>query len=228
MSLVELDLAEEQFRFAHVSDTFIVVRMRDGSTSLITTDTNAPFDEEVFALMRSLSDSTGQSPRELRHHPVVVERLSQISRTKNNRPDGRGTGLLNGDSQLESYIQWGALPLHDIEEIVIGTDGSLPLGWSLAESRYRELVFEELSGRAGELAGKLQALVAKKRESEAADPDWRRCIRWKPSDDGTLVYCKISRTRNVSNLNAGTLGTKGPWPTLPDAGLSGESLSGER
>ena len=103
---------------------------------------------------------------------------------RNNNPDGSGSGLINGDPQVEKYIQTGIVDLSEKMAVLAGTDGLEIQGRQLTDSVYRDFLMKNY------LEGGFEKLINLKRESEDADPDWV-FTRFKHSDDATGIMVKL-------------------------------------
>ena len=183
-TLVKFDARAGAMQLAHVYDSWCVAYFHDGRSELLTENRNRPFDEAVFDLMAKLARAQGVTPREVRAQPAIQDALVRSRATKSNRPDGAGTGLLNGDPNMSAYIQERELPLHALRAVLLGTDGLVPQGWNVEDERDRDRMFAEIAN------GGLPRLLEAKRRSEDADPDWWH-IRDKHSDDATGVFIEL-------------------------------------
>jgi hypothetical protein len=151
----------------------------------MTRDTNARFDEAVFAVMKAVAHKHYITPLEARNHPEVIEALARVTSTKNNRPDGTGTGLLNGDPNAEQYVQSGSVPLDKVSRFLLCSDGGLPIGLSPKRCSDRADLFHTVARYSA------AELIARKRWSEKKDPHWQQQIRFKGSDDGAVLYGEV-------------------------------------
>jgi serine/threonine protein phosphatase PrpC len=185
-TMVRLDTKENRLELAHVGDSFCIVYFRDGLSHLLTTNQNELFDQQVFDLIRSISEERQIVPREARQDARVERKLIEMAQLKCNNPTGVGCGLINGDERVKRYIEHRALPLSDVAAVLIGSDGLIPQGWFVESERCRADMYEALQ------AGGLQRLVDMKRYSEDTDPDWRH-IRYKHSDDATGIFAELAQ-----------------------------------
>ena len=103
---------------------------------------------------------------------------------RNNNPNGKGCGIINGDPHVEQYIQTGTFPLQDVKAILLGTDGLTPVGWSEKKDEDRKKMLKEIQD------GGFQKLFKTKKHSEDADSDWNY-IRYKHSDDATGILIEF-------------------------------------
>lgn len=182
--LVRLSTKGNTLELAHVGDSFCIVYFKSGGSCLLTTNQNAQFDQHVFDLIRRIAEASQIVPREARQDPRVHSKLIAMNQWKCNHPTGAGCGLLNGDKHVKRYIEYRVLPLSDVAAVLIGSDGLIPQGWSIEHERGQAEIYEVLK------VGGFQRLIAMKRASEDADPDWWH-IRYKHSDDATGVFAEL-------------------------------------
>jgi len=173
-------VGREGLSFAHVGDCFGIAYYKDGTSVLFTDNTNRRFDEQMFALIRQVAQAKHISPRLARDEPEVKQALIDMFITRNNNADGRGSGLLNGDPHVESYVQTGYMDTGGLTAVLLGTDGLPPLGWEVEEesTRTKLLTVIKESGFKG--------LFQRTRASEDEDPEWHH-TRYKHSDDATGI-----------------------------------------
>jgi serine/threonine protein phosphatase PrpC len=178
-TVVKVDLQARELEIAHVLDSWCII-YHGRASQRVTSDRNHPFDEQVLHLMTSVAEEQGITPRQARNDPRVQEALIHSRLVKNNARGGSGVGVVNGDPGFAPYIETQNLPLEGVTAVVLGTDGLLPLGWSLDDEDDRLQLLNEIKD------GGLQALLARTRSAEAADLDWH-VPRFKASDDATGI-----------------------------------------
>src|SRR5712691_3354388 len=183
-TLVRLSTKENTLELAHVGDSFCLVYFKSDVSCLLTTNQNAQFDQQVFDLIRRIAEESQIVPREARQDARVHSKLLTIHQLKCNNPTGVGCGLINGDEHVKRYIEYRVLPLSDVSAVLLGSDGLIPQGWSIEHERCRADMYEALR------VGALPRLIAMKRDSEDADPDWWH-IRYKHSDDATGIFAEF-------------------------------------
>jgi serine/threonine protein phosphatase PrpC len=178
-TVVKIDLLAQELEIAHVLDSWCIV-YRGQQSDLLTGDRNRAFDEEVLQLMVHIADERGITPREARQDPRVQEALIHSRRIKSNASNGLGVGVINGDPAVAAYIEFRRIPLDNVSAVVLGTDGLVPLRWSLDRDDDRLRLLREIEQRG------VEGLLTTTRESQAADPEWR-VPRFKASDDATGI-----------------------------------------
>jgi serine/threonine protein phosphatase PrpC len=166
---------------AHVGDSALVAYYRDGSSGVLTPNDNARFDRRMRDLMTDIARERGIPLRQARQAPEVRQALLDMYRYRNNRPDGDGCGVVNGDPHLARYVFTTRLALDDVAALLLVSDGLTPVDRSLERAEDRAWMREVIA------AAGLKGLVQCKRAAEDADPDWRHA-RYKHSDDATGVY----------------------------------------
>lgn len=183
-TIVKLDFKKKKLGFAHVGDSYAITQYRNGKTKLLTDDKVRPFDESVQKLMQEIAQERHISLRATRDDPRIQQAFIDMYQTRNNNPNGLGSGFVNGDPNLKLYVQAEETTLKDIQSILLGTDGLTPQGWSVENPQDRIRFFETLK------SGGTKRLIAIKLKSEDDDPDWQH-IRFKHSDDATALMVSL-------------------------------------
>lgn len=186
-TLVIVDPDNNKVTIGHVGDTFCVYFYKNGSSKVITNDLNEKFDTEMLTRMFQIAKETDISPREARHSPEIEKALITMFNERNNRQDGKGVGLINGNPNMEEYIQIVETPLNKLHAILIGTDGLPPVSLSLTKESDRRVLQNQIT------VGGFQKLIKLKVEDENGDPDFWKYVRYKHSDDGTGVYIRVEK-----------------------------------
>jgi serine/threonine protein phosphatase PrpC len=179
-TLLKLQLAAQTAEFAHVGDSFGIVYYRNGHSRTFTDDKNAPFDNEMHALIARIAKEKHITPRLARDDPKLNQALEAMYIRRNNNPNGKGCGLMNGEPTLKMYIQAGEFSIGDVASIVLGSDGLLPPGWDLGLESHRQKLLKTI------LEHGFRGMFQLKHDVEDSDPDWHH-IRYKHSDDATGI-----------------------------------------
>jgi serine/threonine protein phosphatase PrpC len=185
VTLVKIDMDKLSLDFANVGDTWITIYDQNGGSELVTKDTNKKFDDEMFELIQNKAASKGLTNRKARQEKTIKQALYEMYLRRNNNPNGKGSGLVNGDPNVEMYIQEGKVDLSDKKAVLVGTDGLEILGKLLSDISYRSYLWENYSD------GGFKKLINLKKESEDNDPDWK-FPRYKHSDDATGVMVRLN------------------------------------
>ena len=183
-TIVQIDPKEEKINLSHVGDSFCIVFYKDKHSEFVTVDKNKAYDDQILELMKQIAKEKKITPREARQDEKVKQALLNMFQDSHNKSDGAGQGLLNGDPNVEQYIQDVALPLAPIESIFLGSDGIIPPGYEEQEEDDREKILTILKN------GGLEELVRVKSEIEDNDPD-RNLVRYKHSDDATGIFIEL-------------------------------------
>lgn len=224
-TIVEINSATRLLTFGHVPDSFLIIRYVNGETALLTRDTNHDFDQKVMEVLKRVTKQRQNevksrggdeliTPRTERYHPAVVDKHREISAMKGNKPDGTGTGLINGDELLSLYVQGRdvSFSLDEVEAFLLATDGALPLGVDLTLHEHRSTLFSVVDHSG------IEGLIAMKKDSEKRDPHWRKFPRFKDSDDATAISGEVSLLSEHHS---------DPWPRRTAVELTTESISRE-
>jgi serine/threonine protein phosphatase PrpC len=179
-TIMKIDLISRSLEIAHVGDTWVIAFANDGTSQLITEDRNRKFDNEMFDLIKKVAVKKGITYREARNEEIVKKSLYEMYRRRNNNPDSQGSGLVNGDPNIELYIQEKKIDLTNQKAILMGTDGLEIQGYQLDDESYRNMLLDKY------LDGAFKKLVDLKRKSEDSDPTWKY-LRYKHSDDATGI-----------------------------------------
>lgn len=183
-TIIRIDSDRNIMETVHVGDSFAIIYYQDGSSRLVTPNTNRDFDESIFRLIKKLAAEHSITNREARRDPEVAQALLKMFQFRNNRPDGKGSGLINGDPQGAQYIFHAKEDLERIEAILVGTDGLMPPGWECGDEDVQREVRNQIE------QGGIQALIKTKVRIEDADPNWNS-VRYKHSDDATGIFIKL-------------------------------------
>jgi serine/threonine protein phosphatase PrpC len=183
-TIVRFNKGDGFFSFAHVGDSFGIAYYEDGHSHVFTDDKNAVFDNSMFSLIAKVAGEQGITPRKAREDERVKSALIDMFIGRNNNPNGRGSGLVNGDPNLEKYIQTGSLTLQGVTAILLGSDGLLPPGWSLEDEEDRQKMRTAIDD------GGFRKLFSIKHAVEDSDPDWQH-VRFKHSDDATGLFIEL-------------------------------------
>lgn len=183
-TIARVDLASGLLSFGHIGDSIGTVFYKDGSSAIFTDDRNKAFDEKIYGLIKVIAKEKDISFREARDDERIHQALMAMFTRRNNAPDGKGSGLINGDPHAGLYIQSGKIVLQGVKALLLATDGLVPRGWSLEDGSDRQKLLDILT------AGGFRALFDAKRKSEDDDPDWHY-IRFKHSDDATGILVQF-------------------------------------
>lgn len=171
-------------QLAHVGDSFCIVYFKGGYSQLMTDDKNKQFDEHMFEFMRKLAKERGITAVEASKLDAYKQESIKVALNKNNNPNGKGTGVINGDPNIKLYIQDVSISLDNIEAVLLGTDGLVPVGWSVENEKDRQKLKGEIEKNG------MEQLIKIVRKAEEKDPDWE-FTRAKQSDDATGVFIKF-------------------------------------
>lgn len=180
-TIVHLDFSVNKLELAHVGDTYCIVYKEDGFSQSITEDRNKKFDDRMFSLIEEIAAERSVTNREAREDDRVNKALVDMYIQRNNSPKGTGSGMINGDPNLEKYIQSEEFDISAVNAVLVASDGLEIQGHSLGDPGYRN----ELNKIIKESGFK--ELIRAKRESEDKDPDWNN-VRYKHAADATGVY----------------------------------------
>lgn len=185
-TIVKIDFSSNNIEFAHLGDCYFVEFLNDGSSKVVTNDLNKKFDDKMFSLMKEISKRENITIKEARNSQELKNALIDMYVSRNNNPDGSGSGLLNGDPNAERYIQTEKISLKTVDSLLIASDGLEIQGKDINNLMYRKLLLDEL------LNGGLKQLIKLKRDSENDDPDWNN-PRYKHSDDATGIFVQFRK-----------------------------------
>lgn len=185
-TIIKIDFQENILYLAHVGDTYAITFNNDGSSKIITDDRNKKFDDEMFSLMKEIAKEQNISNKQVRQDERVNKALIEMFIKRNNNPNGDGSGIINGDPNMEKYIYERSIDITDTKSVLVASDGFEIQSLSLEDSKNRTLVSDIIE------QGGMRMLIKRKKESEDDDPEWNN-IRYKHSDDATGVYLTLPK-----------------------------------
>jgi serine/threonine protein phosphatase PrpC len=183
-TIVRIDLAAERIQIAHVGDSYVIVYKSDGEGMVVTDDRNKKFDEGMLELIKQIAKEEGMTNRQARQTEMVKRALYEMFIARNNRRDGSGSGLINGDPEMERYIQTVNLSTEGVKALLVGTDGLEFQGKPFDKKDNLKMLFGQY------LEGGFGRLYELKKRSEDNDPEWK-FVRYKHSDDATGVMVEF-------------------------------------
>lgn len=183
-TIIKIDSDNDLIELAHVGDSYCIIFYEDGHSDVVTNDRNQVFDGRMFALIGKIAKERHITPREARQTNEVKEALIKMFIERNNNPNGKGSGLINGDPSVGIYIQEIALPLQGVLAILLGSDGLVPINLSIQSDEGRQKILRVLTTEG------FKKLFELKHASEDEDPDFNH-IRYKHSDDATGVLLQF-------------------------------------
>lgn len=184
-TIIKLDLEKEIIELSHVGDSYCVVFYKDGNSKLITVNKNRDYDNKIFELMKKVAQEKHITSREARQDEKVKHALIDKYQDSHNRPDGTGQGLINGDPNVEQYIQDTSIPLKSVNAVLLASDGLIPLDLDEQNSEDRSKLLEIIQEDG------LKEVVRMKCKVENNDPNWN-LIRYKHSDDATGIFISFN------------------------------------
>lgn len=183
-TIIKLDISKNKMEYAHVGDSFGLLYKQKGESEHFTNDLNKKFDQGVFDKTNIFAKEKHLTFREARELPEVKQLIIEMFNIRNNNPNGKGSGLINGDPNINKYIQSGTIELSEYKYIFLGTDGIIPPGWSNDSLKDRENILKAIN------VGGFQNLIKIKKQIEDNDPEWI-LNRYKHSDDATGILIKL-------------------------------------
>lgn len=185
VTLVQVAPDQNAINISHVGDSFCIVLFADQHTEFITVDRNKKYDDEILQQMRKIAIEKHISPRDARKDEIIEQALIDMFQDSFNKPNGTGQGIIDGDPNVEQYIQDISIPLNSVSALFLGTDGIIPPGWNEQEPLDQKKIFETIQKRG------LDKFIKIKLDTEDADPDFTHNVRYKHSDDATGIYIKL-------------------------------------
>ena len=205
-TVAEYDPAAHTLRYAHVSDTLLLVAYRDGRVEVPTyEEKTAEPDTGIKQMAQQLrAEHPDKTFEELLHMPEVM-RVNLHNALYHNFVDehglpqpSRGAGVLNGQPELRYFVQTGQVDLDNAMCACVMTDG---LEWPPdADEIFTEDAVEAAGLREDRiaymaslilehgLAGYLERLW----QAKTDDPDHERYPRMKTHDDATGVMLRFA------------------------------------
>jgi len=167
-TIARIDQGENKIEIAHAADTFCILFKKDGSTFMISLDTN------LYHMTKDLYEKTPEQNEEA---------TTRSFDEKNNPADGvYGMGILNGSPRFENYLITDDADLTDVEAVLIGSDGLIPPSLSPNNEVDQRRIYEILK------AGGVSALLAFNRNE--LEERKKQGLRTFP-DDATGIFIEI-------------------------------------
>lgn len=195
-TLVRVHTDKNQLAIAHVGDTVLVARHKDGSIRELVPDQvmmseaqrlavgaeikaalGLPHFADVFATEQYISDS-------IRHH-LLFNCVGENGR----RTCDWGIGILNGLPEIEHYIYCSVESLSDIDAVLVASDGFLLPAPLHETTEMRQVRLKDMFQHIGEHG--MVAYVEYLRSIEANDMHLDKYPRFKIHDDATAILLQI-------------------------------------
>lgn len=160
---------DHSIEYMRIGDSPILIIYKNGDLKTFYVD----HDLETAVLWKKLVD---EGVKEIRKDPRMQAQL-----LKNRRETNINYGMLNGEEDALRFVQTGSIPLDEIKNILILSDGALIPKQSPEDPEdFAKIVtlFEE---------GGLGGIKTYVRELENSDPDCVKYLRFKPHDDLTAI-----------------------------------------
>ncbi len=180
-----IDIQEKRMHLEHIGDSWCILFFSDQTSSLITVDLNKKFDEQTFTLIKEIATEKGITNREAVKDERVKHKIRQKFSEYHNRPDGTGTGVLNGHEYALGYVQSIDVSIEGVDRILLGTDGLIPPNIDTSTAEGRNQMYQYIC------TGKLAQLILEKKDAEDKDLEWHY-LRTKHSDDATGILITLS------------------------------------
>jgi len=174
-------IGEHQIEYAQTGDCMLIAVYKDGTVRTVTHDQVDHFDEKSRLLWERYSKE-GLSTDDVRSR--VYETIKQ-NRLKTNTPDGYA--ILNGEPELERYVEHGSLNRIQLSFLLVLTDGLfLPRKSGDPAPSMSDIV--ALIDEKG-LAGYVDWLIANEYDESQQD----KYTRLKVADDKTAIRIHFQR-----------------------------------
>ncbi len=196
LTLARIDLRTGRLAYAHCGDTALFALYRNGRTVQVTPDQMVQHDDKVRSVIARIVEQTGIRDFDLlQPHLAEAWRLNQYNGIFHNYVDERGRtdltlgcGVINGLPELEAYLITGELDVHEVEAVVVCSDGCFwpnPLG---EQPDHTDLRIQMMGAMLR--SGGLRAYIKALRREEASDADGAKYLRFGTHDDATalMVY----------------------------------------
>ena len=184
--VARINKKEETLEAALLGDVACLLRRKDGQVKLAI---NPDFTEEDFEALQfalDVSKLTKLSFRDvLKTNPYckTIDEILLRGRERGNKPDKTGVGVLDGRISAKLYIRYTLIPLNDITDIALLTDGLfLPQEDPDWETMMDIMVERGIEG----LYNEVTAL-------KNSDPEFERFPRLKDHDDATGILISINQ-----------------------------------
>lgn len=188
-TVVDVSAEDRTLDIAHVTDSWAMALLHDGTTRLLTTDQHEKFDKAALRTLAQVATEQGIDMTKAVRDPLVASTLTAMFTTIRNKPDGSGEGILNGSKYMNRYIQTLAQPLNldRVAAVAIGSDGARFPHRTETDPGYRDEFFSRLAAYG--VADILNMIHI----DEVAHPPTPEHPRWSLHDDKTLVLLSFNQ-----------------------------------
>lgn len=189
-TVVDINLREQTLRYAHVGDCQLHLQYRDGTTAQILRDQVEPSFQTVlreFArIVEEESSKNGGSVKACLHDEGLLYELHEVHLPKLNALSGDGFGVINGTEEVLQYIESDVLPIQNIQQLILCTDGLIADGLDQMADDIQRTLFTHFSTEG------FPGVIAWKQQIENEDPEFLRFPRFKHSDDASGVSVRFT------------------------------------
>lgn len=174
-TFAKLDAKEGKIEVGHVGDTFCIVYLKDGSSKVLSFDTNRA---SLYMLSKTPEEAALASQKDGR-----TKTIESYDQKNNAEVSLYGTGIFNGSRLMEKYVITDEISLNDVSAILMGSDGLLPSYLSASNKRDQKKILEIITEYG--LSGLLDA--TKEEYSRPPDENGKK-VR---ADDSTGIFIEI-------------------------------------
>lgn len=171
---------ENAIEYAQGGDSLLFARYTDGTIRELSRNQVARFDSVTLDLKRRLTEEGTLAPEQIR---IRLREQSVKNREWANVKNGYA--VLNGDPALALHMNHGSIPRSGICKLYAVTDGM----FHLIENDTDPGKWQTLFDRLDEVG--IEAYMDELAAEENLDPDCRKYVRHKKSDDKTVVIVQL-------------------------------------
>ena len=186
ITLIKLDFKKNSGELVSVGDTLAIFFYKNHTSKLITNDLVKRYDDKTFSLIKKIAIERNIPIKEARQNQEVKTQIRLRYKEIINRKDKLGYGILNGQLEVNKYVQKELFNLNDLTNIFLGSDGIIPLNFDSENNKDQKNLLKILE------KGSLQKLVLSKQSLENNDPNYNKYVRYKHSDDATAIYLHLN------------------------------------
>lgn len=184
--VVRIDKRNKTASISLLGDAACLIKHKDGTVELALPLDITPEDNEALQLVLDASRKDGVSVAEIVKSEKHRKRVNSIlikGRERCNSADG-GVGVLDGRSSAAAHIRSIELPMADVSEIILLTDGLFLPSEKIGDKPDWEKTMEILDKEG------IDGLYKKVLDIKNSDPSFNKYPRLKKHDDATGILIK--------------------------------------
>ncbi|TNJ60495.1 protein phosphatase 2C domain-containing protein [Paenibacillus hemerocallicola] len=185
-----VQIHEHTVSFAQAGDCMLLAVYRDGTVRPLTRPQLSHIDSVTLAKWQEGRERGLETKQQLR---AYIYETIKANRERSNTPDGYS--VINGEEAASHYVEYGTVNRIRLQHLVMLSDGIYLPGRDSAEPSYWTDLAEAVVSRG------LRAYAEELVRFEQEDPDGKRHLRLKKSDDKSGVIVSFHRPQHMEGAS---------------------------